>query len=279
MNFAESTQRLNWLFTPEQLVSYDRKLTGAAQAFLQANSSPCSAPHPTAEAAARGEPAAQPDRAAAGARRDGGRQDLLPPPPAAHRCRLALPHRLGLPAHRPPPWIPATHRQQASDQGSAVWLPAVFTWWAALVLCRCRVFTPSRLPHPHRAEAAPEAPSGEEERALLKFYGTKLQHACRELRLPRRVLGTAVTYLKRVYLSHSCLDHDPQQLLLSCLYLACKVGASAGSGVMVCGCGCGWGGGGGVVMGWWQARTLAPPRCALPTSAAHSAPPYCHHAL
>lgn len=46
-----------------------------------------------------------------------------------------------------------------------------------------------------------------------------------QLRLPRRVLGTALTYLKRIYVSHSCLEHDPQQLLLTCLYLACKVGA------------------------------------------------------
>ena len=46
---------------------------------------------------------------------------------------------------------------------------------------------------------------------------------CRELRLPRRVLGAALTYLKRMYLSLSCLEQDPQQLLLTCLYLACKV--------------------------------------------------------
>lgn len=47
------------------------------------------------------------------------------------------------------------------------------------------------------AAAAGEPPLGlEEEAALLKYYGSRLQHVCRELRLPRRVLGTAITYLK-----------------------------------------------------------------------------------
>lgn len=52
-----------------------------------------------------------------------------------------------------------------------------------------------------------------------------------QLRLPRRVLGTALSYLKRIYVSHSCLEHDPQQLLLTCLYLACKVSVLAHTGV------------------------------------------------
>jgi cyclin H len=58
-----------------------------------------------------------------------------------------------------------------------------------------------------------------------------LQHVCRELKLPRRVLGAALTYLKRIYLSCCCLEQDPQQLLLTCLYLACKVDRARGKGV------------------------------------------------
>ena len=49
-----------------------------------------------------------------------------------------------------------------------------------------------------------EVLSLDEELLLLKYYASKLQHVCRELRLPRRVLGTALTYLKRIYLSCSC---------------------------------------------------------------------------
>jgi cyclin H len=75
----------------------------------------------------------------------------------------------------------------------------------------------------------------DEELLLLKYYASKLQHACRELRLPRRVLGTALTYLKRIYLVHACLEQDPQQLLLTCLYLACKVAERGWEEGWVCG--------------------------------------------
>lgn len=74
------------------------------------------------------------------------------------------------------------------------------------------------------AAPAPEPLSLGEELALLKYYGSKLQHVSRELRLPRRVLGTALAYLQRAYLSFSCMEQDPQLLILTCLYLACKVG-------------------------------------------------------
>lgn len=59
--------------------------------------------------------------------------------------------------------------------------------------------------------------------ANLSSPARPVHPAVLQLRLPRRVLGTALTYLKRIYVSHSCLEHDPQQLLLTCLYLACKV--------------------------------------------------------
>ncbi|KAL4428152.1 hypothetical protein ABPG75_002241 [Micractinium tetrahymenae] len=73
------------------------------------------------------------------------------------------------------------------------------------------------------AAPAPEPLALEEELALLKYYGSRLQHVSRELRLPRRVLGTALAYLQRAYLAFSCMEQDPQQLLLTCLYLACKI--------------------------------------------------------
>ena len=31
-------------------------------------------------------------------------------------------------------------------------------------------------------------------------------------------------YLKRFYLHHSCLNHDPARLMLTCIYVAGKVG-------------------------------------------------------
>lgn len=64
-----------------------------------------------------------------------------------------------------------------------------------------------------------------EEQLLLKHYQATLQHICQELRFPRKVLGTAVQYMKRFYLAHSTLDQDPQYIVVVCLYLACKVRA------------------------------------------------------
>ncbi|KAL6782128.1 hypothetical protein ACKKBF_B10775 [Auxenochlorella protothecoides x Auxenochlorella symbiontica] len=73
---------------------------------------------------------------------------------------------------------------------------------------------------PPPADLAP--PSLEEQELLLRYYGSKLQAICAELKLPRKVLGTCVTFLKRMYV-HSCvLEVDPQTIFLTCLYLACK---------------------------------------------------------
>lgn len=62
----------------------------------------------------------------------------------------------------------------------------------------------------------------EEELLLTKFYSTRLQHACLELRVPRKVQGTAIAFLRRLYVHHSMIEHDPQHIMLACLYLACK---------------------------------------------------------
>lgn len=179
-------------------------------------------------------------------------------------------------------------------------LPAACVSQVAALLTRSLPAANAHSRYAAPAAAGPEPPSLDEELALLKYYASKLQHACREvrgegctsgchhlgplpqcccwadlgphlepaaahqlqlcgqlvaaclvspsasnqlpctlfpsllhdppvvqLRLPRRVLGTALSYLKRIYVSHSCLEHDPQQLLLTCLYLACKVSALA----------------------------------------------------
>ncbi|TPP60259.1 putative cyclin-H [Fasciola gigantica] len=41
-------------------------------------------------------------------------------------------------------------------------------------------------------------------------------------RLPDEVFGFAVTYLKRFYLHHSVMDFYPREMMLTCLYMACK---------------------------------------------------------
>lgn len=57
---------------------------------------------------------------------------------------------------------------------------------------------------------------------LLRYYEGKIQHICKDLKLLRKVLGTALVFFKRFYLSYAAAEHDPQGIVLTCLYLACK---------------------------------------------------------
>lgn len=53
-----------------------------------------------------------------------------------------------------------------------------------------------------------------------------MQDICRAFGFPAKVLAAALLYLKRAYLAFSALDHDPKDVMLTCIYLAGKVGAS-----------------------------------------------------
>lgn len=65
--------------------------------------------------------------------------------------------------------------------------------------------------------------SEQEEKMLMTHYVQKLCHVSANLKLPRKVLSTAVTFLKRFYISASVMEYDPQQIALVCLYVSCKV--------------------------------------------------------
>ncbi|KAK9699403.1 hypothetical protein RND81_08G171400, partial [Saponaria officinalis] len=51
----------------------------------------------------------------------------------------------------------------------------------------------------------------EDERMLHTFYENKIQE------------GTALIYYKRFYLYWSVMEHDPKYVMLTCVYLACKI--------------------------------------------------------
>ena len=51
---------------------------------------------------------------------------------------------------------------------------------------------------------------------------TVLQEICQELRFQHKVQAAAITFLKRFYLGQSAMDHDPKDVMLACIYLACK---------------------------------------------------------
>ena len=62
----------------------------------------------------------------------------------------------------------------------------------------------------------------EEEARLLRYYQNKIQDVCRGFRFPAKVSATALLLFKRFYLGFSALDHDPKNIMLTAIYLACK---------------------------------------------------------
>ncbi|XP_054285882.1 cyclin-H [Macrosteles quadrilineatus] len=64
-----------------------------------------------------------------------------------------------------------------------------------------------------------------EERVLLLHYQLQLRDFCRKFHpaMPRAVAGTAFNYFKRFYLNNSVMDYHPKEILVTCVFLACKV--------------------------------------------------------
>ncbi|KAF4517393.1 hypothetical protein B566_EDAN007645 [Ephemera danica] len=67
--------------------------------------------------------------------------------------------------------------------------------------------------------------STNEEKLLLRQYELQLREFCRRFEppMPRSVIGTAFHYFKRFYLLNSVMDYHPKEILVTCVYLACKV--------------------------------------------------------
>eukprot|EP00892_Ulva_mutabilis_P007192 jgi/Ulvmu1/4845/UM020_0131.1 len=70
------------------------------------------------------------------------------------------------------------------------------------------------------ADLRPLTPSDELE--LVSFYAYKLAAKGVEL-WPRKVIATAVAFLKRFYLDQSCIQHEVRKIAFACLYIAGKV--------------------------------------------------------
>lgn len=67
--------------------------------------------------------------------------------------------------------------------------------------------------------------SPQEERMLCKYYEHILRDFCRKFQpeMPKCVLGTSFQYFKRFYLNNSVMDYHPKNVMVTCVYLACKV--------------------------------------------------------
>ena len=64
-----------------------------------------------------------------------------------------------------------------------------------------------------------------EERALQSFYESQLIEFCKRFNppMPKPTTATALHYFKRFYLGNSILDYHSKEILVTCVYLACKV--------------------------------------------------------
>ncbi|NP_001081052.1 cyclin-H [Xenopus laevis] len=64
-----------------------------------------------------------------------------------------------------------------------------------------------------------------EELAICKYYEKRLLDFCNAFKptMPKSVLGTACMYFKRFYLNNSVMEHHPRIIMLTCVFLACKV--------------------------------------------------------
>lgn len=65
--------------------------------------------------------------------------------------------------------------------------------------------------------------SVEEELVLRVFYEYKIQVVCGAFKFPHKIQATALTYYKRFYLCWSVMELHPKTVMLTCIYLACKI--------------------------------------------------------
>jgi len=47
-----------------------------------------------------------------------------------------------------------------------------------------------------------------------------MQQVCKALTFPDKVAAASLLFFKRFYLTFSSLDHDPKNIMLTCIYLA-----------------------------------------------------------
>lgn len=68
----------------------------------------------------------------------------------------------------------------------------------------------------------PKALKVDEEQLLKAFYEFKIQDVCDAFKFPRKIQATALIYFKRFYLQWSVMEHHPKEVMLTCIYAACK---------------------------------------------------------
>lgn len=64
-----------------------------------------------------------------------------------------------------------------------------------------------------------------EERILCRQYEFTLRDFCKKFQppMPKNVVGCSFQYFKRFYLNNSIMDYHPKHIIVTCVYMACKV--------------------------------------------------------
>ncbi|KAJ8971046.1 hypothetical protein NQ314_000912 [Rhamnusium bicolor] len=67
--------------------------------------------------------------------------------------------------------------------------------------------------------------TSEEEKIMVKRYELHLRDFCKRFQppMPRCVVGTSFHYFKRFYIHNSVMNYHPKEIMVTCIYLACKV--------------------------------------------------------
>ncbi|KAL3286592.1 hypothetical protein HHI36_001093 [Cryptolaemus montrouzieri] len=67
--------------------------------------------------------------------------------------------------------------------------------------------------------------NAEEEKIMVKKYEHHLRDFCKRFQppMPRCVAGTSFHYFKRFYINNSVMNYHPKEIMVTCIYLACKV--------------------------------------------------------
>ncbi|KAH8961129.1 hypothetical protein BDL97_05G034500 [Sphagnum fallax] len=69
----------------------------------------------------------------------------------------------------------------------------------------------------------PEPLTLAEELVIRRFYEQKIQQVSAAFSFPNKIQATAILYFKRFYQKWSVMEHDPKHIMLTCIYLSCKV--------------------------------------------------------
>ncbi|KAE9619662.1 putative cyclin [Lupinus albus] len=63
----------------------------------------------------------------------------------------------------------------------------------------------------------------DEEQCIRVFFENKIQEVCKSFQFPHKIQATALIYFKRFFLQWSVMEHQPKNIMLTCIYAACKI--------------------------------------------------------